>query len=388
MAFTRVVRRGVCAMCDVQASPEMSPRPFDAEDPDSGALHRCGVHVAHTFVDLYVAFVTFALYLFTFETLLLCVLSVGSVTFFTHWYTYHDERLSANINWTFFSFAVVFPLTFSLNEAFKRRELALAQLAQMKSNVLNIYMAHRDWNWATKEHPAGGRYALPSGHADAVRTVLTELLSAQQDVLLAPNVGRSRHFLTERGQKKRSRVQQYKAERHVHITLAVTRLSAAVEELKTAGLPGNEAARLRQYSQLLMGQWEMVRNVKRYRTPLTTRCYGRLANLLHPFIMGPYYAYIGGFGVAEGRERTNYAFAVMLSVFTSIALSSLFNIRYALEDPFCEGSLDTVRVRKDFAEMQRMLRLRATGGPLFDDGFEQPERQSTGVLQVELSSLS
>ena len=44
-----------------------------------------------------------------------------------------DERLSANINWTFFSFAVVFPLTFSLNEAFKRRELALAQLAQMKA---------------------------------------------------------------------------------------------------------------------------------------------------------------------------------------------------------------------------------------------------------------
>ena len=76
----------------------------------------------------------------------------------------------------------------------------------------------------------------------------------------------------------------------MRITLACTRLSAAVEEMKTAGLPGNEAARLRQYSQLLMGQWEIVRNVKRYRTPLTTRCFGRLANLMHPFIMGPYCA--------------------------------------------------------------------------------------------------
>ena len=47
---------------------------------------------------------------------------------------------------------------------------------------------------------------------------------------------------------------------------------------------------MRQYSQLLMGQWEVVRNVKRYRTPLTTRCFGRLANLMHPFIMGPYCA--------------------------------------------------------------------------------------------------
>jgi hypothetical protein len=43
------------------------------------------------------------------------------------------ERLAANINWTFFSFAVVFPLTFALNEAFKRRELALSNLALMKA---------------------------------------------------------------------------------------------------------------------------------------------------------------------------------------------------------------------------------------------------------------
>jgi hypothetical protein len=31
----------------------------------------------------------------------------------------------------------------------------------------------------------------------------------------------------------------------------------------------------------------------------------------------------------------------------------------AAQDPFCEGSLDTVRVRKDFAEIQRQLQLRA-----------------------------
>jgi hypothetical protein len=43
--------------------------------------------------------------------------------------------LSANINWTFFSFAVVFPLTFSLNEAFRRREVALMTMAQMKARA-------------------------------------------------------------------------------------------------------------------------------------------------------------------------------------------------------------------------------------------------------------
>jgi len=100
----------------------------------------------------------------------------------------------------------------------------------------------------------------------------------------------------------------------------------------------------------------------------------------------------------------------MLSVLTSIALSGLYNIRYALEvrspvlpcvllavcalfshkaflssqDPFSEGSLDTVRVRKDIAEIQRLLQQRARGGPLFDDAFEGA-RPATGILHVELS---
>ena len=96
-AWPSVARRWACAMGDVEKAPHelpphaprMSQRPADADDADYGALHRLGVHLVHTFVDLYVAFVTFGLYLFTFESLLLCVLSVGSVTFFTHWYSYH-----------------------------------------------------------------------------------------------------------------------------------------------------------------------------------------------------------------------------------------------------------------------------------------------------------
>jgi hypothetical protein len=71
----------------------------------------------------------------------------------------------------------------------------------------------------------------------------------------------------------------------------MTTLFAALPRTpSTAGLPGNEAARLRQYNSLLMGQWETVRNVKRYRTPLTTRCFARFYIFLHPFLMGPYCA--------------------------------------------------------------------------------------------------
>jgi hypothetical protein len=57
---------------------------------------------------------------------------------------------------------------------------------------------------------------------------------------------------------------------------------------------------LRQYNALMLGQWEIIRNVKRYRTPLTTRCFARFYILLHPFIMGPYCAQSeGGEGGGE-----------------------------------------------------------------------------------------
>lgn len=48
-----------------------------------------------------------------------------------------------------------------MNEAFKRREQALAQFAVLKAQIVTIYFAHRDWDWATKQTPHGGRAALP-----------------------------------------------------------------------------------------------------------------------------------------------------------------------------------------------------------------------------------
>ena len=43
------------------------------------------------------------------------------------------------------SITIVFPLTMSLSEAFKRRETALDKLAILKANLYSILVAHRDW---------------------------------------------------------------------------------------------------------------------------------------------------------------------------------------------------------------------------------------------------
>lgn len=354
------------------------PPPSLADVKDSapkGRLHAAYVHVVDTFLDLFSAVVVWCSYLVTFETLLQCVLTLGCVTFYVRWYTYQGLRLNANLNWTFFSFAVVFPLTFSLNEAFRRRELALSLMAQMKSCVVAIYYAHKDWDWSTKTALSGGRAQLPPGHADEVRKVLLALNADQFALLKMPNVSRSRHFYTSAGRHKRAKVQAEKAALLQRIGACFSRLSAAVEEMKAAGLPGNEAARVRQYFHLLLTAWESLRNVKRYRTPVTTRVFARLYIMLHPFIMGPYYAFIA---IGNGSiARTNYAFAVMLAEFTTLALSALFNIRYAMEDPFTSDSgPDSINLARDMQETERMLHATAHGAPLYDDSTPRDMRHS------------
>jgi hypothetical protein len=44
-----------------------------------------------------------------------------------------------------------------------------------------------------------------------------------------------------------------------------------------------------------------------------------------------------------------------------VALSALFNIRHALEDPFEPTSPDAVNVRRDMGETQMLLWLSASG---------------------------
>jgi hypothetical protein len=44
-------------------------------------------------------------------------------------------KLAANLSWSFFSLAVVFPITYRIQRAYARRDQALAMLADVKSLV-------------------------------------------------------------------------------------------------------------------------------------------------------------------------------------------------------------------------------------------------------------
>ena len=289
------------------------------------------------------AFRVFAKFLITAESVLVAAISVASTLFFV-FYEVRGRRMAVNLSWTFVSFAIIYPLTGSLDAAFRRREEALRQLSLFKTNVLSFLQGHRDWDWGEN-----GRAKLPEKHVDEVRWLCVSLVCDVRNYLTAPEVTRLVHLNTRRGRVvwTKGRRLQYAIGRRVRETLQ--KLSLTTEVLKYAGMPGNESARLRQFTKDAHNAWENLCYLKTYRTPMATRAFARVYILIHPIFWGPYYAQLvsdilhddaGGYSGSALYDVPHYTkywiifYACCMSCITSLAMLGLFNVRYSMEDPF------------------------------------------------------
>ena len=345
-------------------------------------------------------------FLITMEAWLLSIVSIAATIFFSV-YEVKGQRLAVNVSWAFISFAIIFPLTTSLNETFKRRESALDHIADVKAFLVSYYQAHRDWDWG-----ANGRAKLPRDHLANSRFILTALIVDMRDVLTAPSTSRQVHFHTDWGKKQRVEIRALSHEITDRITQHFDRISLAVEELKYAGQPGNESSRMRQFITNTMRAWEKLKYIKHYRTPIATRAFARVYIFLHPIFWGPYYAYLVEQMLNENDDDGTsssssipvhvgfaYFYACALSVLTSLAMMGLFNVRYRLEDPFQlaheeeanKAGVDQIHVMKEFAEIQKAFCVEfksadlnpGGGGPVREQCFPLPDECRIAHLEME-----
>jgi hypothetical protein len=289
------------------------------------------------------AFRVFRTFLITAESVVVSVISIASTLFFAL-YEVGGHRMAVNLSWTFVSFAIIYPLTGSLDSAFRRREEALKQLAMFKTSIISFYQAHRDWDWGQN-----GRKDLPENHVYEVRWLTVGLVCDVRNFLTAPEVTRLVHLNTRRGRVAwtKGRKLQWAIARRVREHFQ--KLSVTTEALKFSGMPGNESSRIRQFTKEAHNAWEQMRFLKTYRTPMATRAFARVYILIHPIFWGPYYAQLvsdilhdeaGGYSGAEIYDVPTYTsrlvvfYACCMSVITSLAMLGLFNVRYSLEDPF------------------------------------------------------
>ena len=202
--------------------------------------------------------------------------------------------------------AVVFPIVFSINAAYRRREEVLRYYGSLKAHAVALYLAHRDWI------PDGG----DPGHVTRARDLVLELMNAIQN-----------HFDRRSGRTDDSFRAVYRV---------LSRFSRSHEELRAAGVATSGISRANQYLSKMGIEFERMQNIMEYRTPLSLRAYSTIFLNGFPIVFGPYFAHLG----SEKPVAVGYIVAVTYS----LVLVTLDNIQEDLEDPFDRVGTDDVKL--------------------------------------------
>jgi predicted membrane chloride channel (bestrophin family) len=220
--------------------------------------------------------------------------------------------LEASFPLTLVATAVVFPIVFSINGAYKRREAALQDYGEIKAHGRAIYFAVRDW-LAERD---------PALEAE-FRDLLGGFLKDCRDLFAHPVADME------------------EAERAVYARLSG--LSRAINGLRAHGLAAGEVSRCNQFLSKMMISFETLKHIYQYRTPVTLRAYSDIFILLLPILYGPWFARIA-VDLSGGLE-------FIMPVLMSLILVGLDNIQDHLENPFDQiGEDDIVFNAEKFVE--------------------------------------
>ncbi|ELR70882.1 hypothetical protein C900_03317 [Fulvivirga imtechensis AK7] len=243
-----------------------------------------------------------------YKTFIVTILAIAS-TWLCGYY-----HVKAEFPLTVIGIAIVFPVVFSIDSAYKRREKALAMLGDFKAHLLAIYYASRDWL-----EPANKDYELK---------MKAQLLDIYNSL---------RAFFTADSK------QVYQAEKVIFDK--ISNLSLLLKEFRDLGLQSGEMSRVSQYISKLAVSIENLKVILHYRTPITLRAYSKVFIYSFPILYGPYFGYIA--------EQYSPGLEYMMPVMFSFILVSLDNIQGHLENPFDQIGEDDIKF--DVEEFEEMI---------------------------------
>ena len=189
--------------------------------------------------------------------------------------------------------AVIFPIVFSINAAYRRREEALRHFASLKAHAIALYYAHRDW-------PPNDEVACGQEMSKLIARLLQQVAA---------------YLTTSEDETKFQTIYD-----------TFSDMSKAMESLRGTGVPANEVSRTNQYLRALMIEFERMCNIRHYRTPRSLRAYSYIFLNAFPILFAPYFAYLS--------QESFFVGGFLVAAFYSIILVSLDNIQEDLENPF------------------------------------------------------
>jgi len=222
------------------------------------------------------------------QTVLIALLAVLS-TYLCNKFEFYADLPSGLIG-----VAIIFPIVFSINSAYKRREEVLKYFASLKAHAAAILYAHRDWVPQNDAHFTRSQ-ELNKSLFDAVRAYFSSPSHAESDRLKA-------------------------------VYRSFSKYSLSHEALRTAEVTTGEISRLNQYLRSMIIEFERMRNILNYRTPTSLRAYSQVFLNIFPILFGPYFAKLCN----DSYPVIGYGVAILYSV----VLVSLDNIQQDLENPY------------------------------------------------------
>lgn len=233
------------------------------------------------------------------KTLIAVVLSVLSA-FLCRYF-----EIKAEFPFYLISIAIVFPIVFSIDSAYKRREHALQFYGDLKAHAQSLYFGVRDWV-DNRDH--GKEAQVFKERINALFSQFSALF------LLSPEEAKTQETA---------------------LFHKFSELSREVSRLKSLGLEGGEISRLHQYVSKMLVSYNVLRNVFFYRTPVTLRAYSKIFIYSFPVLYGPY--------AASTYEDYSHGIAYVFAVLYSVILVSLDNLQDHLENPFDQVGEDDIK---------------------------------------------
>ncbi len=253
-------------------------------------------------------FIRSVLYIINYKTLIVTTLALVATWFCLRYQLYAEFPL------TIVGIAIVFPIVFSINSAYRRRERALRALADATGNAVGIYQIAKN--------------QMKNPDDDEISELRSKLISLFQVL---------KKFLEEPPENSKKNDEE--------IYKCISAISVIFRQLRENGLAGRFVARLSQYLTQITVAFDNMKVIYNYRTPRTLRAYSKVFIFSFPILYAPYFA----------NTATEYAphLSYVMPVLFSFILVSLDNIQEHLEDPYDQIGEDDISV--DMDEIERMF---------------------------------
>lgn len=212
-------------------------------------------------------------------------------------------NININIPFDLIGIAIIFPIVFSINAAYSRREKALEYYASIKSSSSSLFFAFKTWN---------------KNEVQIEKQVAEILLNHLKYIKL--------YFSHKKDDT------QYLLE----INSSIYSLNKLAVSFRDAGVSPSEMTVIYRFIASLNDDFEKLKNIFVYRTPVSLRAYSKIFLNAFPLLFAPYFAFLS--------IKQSYILGFMVGSLYGLILASLDNIQSDMENPFDQIGTDDLNL--------------------------------------------